>query len=572
MTSLPFFPALREGELLYSALARHCHWAGSGSPKANAAMLFGSRSSIVSLDFPNRLSELAARMPGGYTPDYLIERHTLAPYYLAFAPTHIGRVVREGMKHDGRDLHLVSGVAAFRLGRVTRLRFCPQCLREMCATWGSAHWRRDHQLPSVLLCPDHGIVLRDSMIDLAVSNRHRYSAANSDTCPEASSHVTGPINAADQQTLLRLARASAALLDGGNCPDSLDDLTRFYRGELRNKGLMRSRKQADQARLGREFADRFGPILLRFPALACDGRLRGDWLAALTRRQRKICHPMEHLMLRDLLLARNREAMPWGEAPWSCRNPLAEHRGQHVVTNLRTYRNKGTLVAVFTCGCGYRFTRTLSTGGILGAPRFRDYGPLLHDELTKLIAQRLSLRAVARRLEIDPKTVVALAVRHRIEMPWTSGRRKAAVVKDKPATDSSPQPRLRRATSLPRRDWQQIDVTLAEKLRRAASSLRQVTPPVRVTTASLEREAIAKRGWIAKRRHKLGESVETISNAVETLSAFRTRRINYWVAEARSRGHEPKPWEVLRRAGVNQDIISVVAESRAEHGQPDETT
>ena len=86
--------------------------------------------------------------------DRMIDELTLLPYYTGFQPEGVSRRARIAMKSGQTDgLFDRLGMAAFRVGRVTRLRFCPECLREMQARYGETYWRRDRQLPGVLLCP-----------------------------------------------------------------------------------------------------------------------------------------------------------------------------------------------------------------------------------------------------------------------------------------------------------------------------------------------------------------------------------------------------------------------------------
>jgi hypothetical protein len=66
-----------------------------------------------------------------------------------------------------------------------------------------------------------------------------------------------------------------------------------------------------------------------------------------------------------------------GEGPWECRNPLAEHFGQLVVKQMELTTTSLHESARFTCACGYVYTRSISSSGRIGNPKFRDFGPLL---------------------------------------------------------------------------------------------------------------------------------------------------------------------------------------------------
>ncbi len=567
---LAFFPAPRTGELLYSVFARHARWDSAG-PKATMQTLFGVPGAIASIDLPNRLSALEGRLPDGLTIDALIDGHTLAPYYCAFLPAEVRGAIRNAMRGDGGNLHLISGMAAFRLARVTRLRFCPDCLPEMVDRWGSGHWRRDHQLPSVLVCPTHGTVLRASTVDVSTGNRHGFIAATRSCCPPDAPPVTHAPSDAEGEVLLRLARASAALLDRGDVgPVDFDEVTAFYRGELRLRGLMRSRLKVDQVALGEAFAARFGTILGRFPGLAKAGREQGEWLATLARRQRKAAHPLEHLLMRDLLGSRERQDDPCGPGPWLCRNPLADHHGQPVVDDLRTYRNRQASVAVFSCGCGYRYTRSISATGELGRCRFKEFGPLLRPALADLVAAGATLRSVAKRLGVDPKTVASLAAELSIDTTWsirpsTRATRPLAA----PASPTAKSRSTRRTKPGPRRDWRRLDDDLAERVGRAVARVRSFAPPAQVTAASLERELLGRRGWIGKRRDKLPRTIAAIDGHAEAVGAFQLRRVDYSIAQMLADGQPLKPWAVMRSAGVRSDMLVMIEQRIAAYDQLD---
>lgn len=556
-----FFPTPRTGELLYSVLARHSRWSVEG-PKATMDALFGNAGTVASIDLPNRLDALSGHLPASLTVDALIDGHTLAPYYLAFVPADVRDAIHAGMKDAGGNLHLTSGLTAFRAGRVTRLRFCPDCMFDMQTDWGSPHWRRDHQLPSVLVCPQHGTVLRHSTVDVQTLNRHVFVSATQATCPPSADPVTRSISSFEGDTLIRLARASAALLNGGGgSPADFAELTHFYREELRSRGFMRSRLKVDQVALTDAFLARFGSIIDRFPGLVSAERLRGDWLAGLVRKQRKASHPIEHLLLRDLLGSRPEQNGPCGKGPWPCRNPLADHFKQDVVTDLRIYRNRNANVGIFSCVCGYRYTRSISADGVLGPCRFKEFGPLLKPVLVNLIADGTSLRGVAAHLRIDPKTVATLANGLGLETPWNirpSARMPCCSVSNDATARSSTSVPTKRRTVKPRYNWRRSDLDLAARVAGEALRLKSIVPPTRVTPAAIERELVGRRDWVAKRKGKLPRTTARIADVSESLAAFRIRRIDYCIEGLAGSDEPVRPWEIMRMAGLRSDMLELV--------------
>ena len=100
---------------------------------------------------------------------------------------------------------------------------------------------------------------------------------------------------------------------------------------------------------------------------------------------------------------------PFGAPPYACENPLADHFGQRVVTQLTLVRDRGKIHGHFACACGYSYSRTRQVTGKIGAPRIREYGPLADAFLNSETASQMSLRAKARFMRIDPMTVKAIA-------------------------------------------------------------------------------------------------------------------------------------------------------------------
>ena len=117
-------------------------------------------------------------------------------------------------KTDGLMMKL--GMTAFRPGRVTKLRFCGTCLSQMRDKYGEAYWRRDHQLPGVLVCPDHARLLQESHVSLGELSRHVFVTPTVKSCPwNAKALLKDP--STNILILQRLAQASRKLWRVQSC-------------------------------------------------------------------------------------------------------------------------------------------------------------------------------------------------------------------------------------------------------------------------------------------------------------------------------------------------------------------
>lgn len=582
------FPDIYPDEMLYSVLGRYARSIGGGSPGAIAFDLFGYRRAIASFDLPGGLSALVERLPRAraLTVDEIIQRTTQFPYETAFCSVETRSNLVRAMAGSTSGYHLRLGIAAFTTERTTLLRFCPTCRDAMSAAYGEPYWRRTHQLPGTLVCPDHGEPLRLSRVSCQTTNRHAYFVADDDACPIAAIPV---VRVHDPRTLLRLvevAKASQLLLNHPPAPMSMTEMGQQYRRRVEAAGFMRSRRRVDQTRLLDAFRAHFGRALELLP-VGDPGAGDEGWLAALTRKPRKAAHPLRHILLNLFLEAQGgaretRDAPPaaFGVGPWLCRNPLMEHHGQPVVEDLTWYRNRDAVVGVFECRCGFAYTRGIARSGLLGPPRYRAFGPSLKQTLGDWIAQKLTLRSIASRLQLDPKTVGAEADKLGLITPWTctSVKPKALLGGKQEDTTESGRRGLQarpagRKSSRPRRNWPTLDLELVVRLRHLDAVIRREVTPIRASVAEFERR-LGRRGWLRKRRRILPAANAFLDTHQETIPAFQRRRLE-WVIRSKLPDGPPAAWQACAIAGLGRDWLPVaeriLAESltdyRGRHGQ-----
>lgn len=556
--AISYFPQVYPGELLYSVLARYHRHMGAPSSIQSMEALFGRRLVVASLDLPGYLQALAERMPpdGHLNADRVIDEMTLWPYYAAFQSQGLRDYARDAMKLGQTDgLLLKLGMATFRPGRVTKLRFCASCIQEMLGQYGEAYWRRDHQLPGVLVCPDHARPLQDSLVSLKERSRHAFVPPTEKNCPWQAKALVQDGSARRLLILQRLARASRALMDSPGPARTRQGWTTFYREGIRSAGLAYSADRMDQRRLEEEFHRHHGEILGLMPNVMSGTELTGEWLAQMVRKHRKSFHPLHHLLLQDFLDHHGVRQAPFGDGPWFCRNPLSDHRGLPTIKVVTQHRNRGNFVGVFACDCGYVYTRCyFPATGKAGEPRFQAYGPLVAPELRKLVRKQCSLRAISRRLLLDPKTIIKLLDELGITTSWTARKgatlgstTAAKLAQGKVPTPSDPVRPQHQCK--PRLDWSELDVQLCGHIRLAVRQIRQQVPPVRVTILRVER-SLKGRGWFSKRATKLLKVMSCLEAETESIAAFQQRRV-MWVIEQMDLANEPlRVWRILRRAGL----------------------
>lgn len=561
---LAYFPTVYPDELLYSVLARYYLHVGSPGTMHTLETLFGNRKTISTFDLPGHLQILADRIPPScnLNADRLIDTLTLFPYFTAFEPPSLQKKVRIAMRSDSIEgLHVRLGLSAFRIGRIQKLRFCPECILEMQAAHDELWWRRDHQLPGVLVCPEHGCVLRESTVSFSQFSRHGFVAATLQNCLPNARPLVNVVDYACLAHLHRIARCSADLLINPPVARTLSGWTLFYRGRMLEAGLAKSASTMDQSRLDVEFRNFYGWALNILPSVMRDDEFAGNWLASMVQKHRKANHPLYHVLLQDFLEQRERQTSPFGIGPWACINPLASHCSQPLIKTFTEHRNHGNRVGVFSCSCGYVYTKCFhSQTGELGSSRFLHYGSLLEPALRQFVKANTGLREVGRLLQLDPKTVISLASKLGIVVPWKMTA-VSNVLHTKPRATSKPTPSVSRAklamanvSANSRHDWVAIDRAWVVKLGSLADIVRAEIPPVRITVAELERRANL-RGWLLKRKHRLPLTIAFLDLSVETVKDFQLRRIHWAIEELDTSGGQTKAWHVMRMAGLRSDSL-----------------
>lgn len=209
----------------------------------------------------------------GMTTRELLWTHTVFPYATAFfEPPVFGKALAAALS---------TGTAAVGMGAVTQSvsghvpfrRFCLDCAREEVKRWGESFWHRAHNLPGVLVCLQHGRVLRESAL------RTAGVGSWSDAVPHELTGVRafrGKARAFD----IELAHRSVVLLhraEHGHQGRS----SAWYRVALAHQGLVSPHRQVNVAALSAWVAKAAGSSAVRYGFSESDARL--GWLGLMVR-------------------------------------------------------------------------------------------------------------------------------------------------------------------------------------------------------------------------------------------------------------------------------------------------
>ena len=230
-------------ELLSSVWVRTARRAGLPIGTVTRALTNGRKWS-PSFFQVGHLSDLAPLL--GAEPLKLLCDHTVFPYATAFfEPAVFDKALAAA---------LATGAAAVGMGAVTQSvsdqarfrRFCPMCAREDRRRYGESYWHRAHSLPGVLLCLEHGRVLRSTTVPTSGTKAWSYALPHEldgERLTQGRDRDRGGV-AFDAE----LARRSVALLSrtleaqAGRQPV-------WYRDALLRQGLLSQARQVNAQRL-----------------------------------------------------------------------------------------------------------------------------------------------------------------------------------------------------------------------------------------------------------------------------------------------------------------------------------
>lgn len=592
---LTYFPEIYPGELLYSVLGRlRCH-SGILSPKLLLDDAFESRHVRAGVFLQTNLGRLAASIPQllGLTVQKLALENTLLPYLTSYQPEEIRNWALEALSADNGDagaVHVRLGLVASNVRLPSALRYCPNCRTEMLRKRGELYWRRDHQLPGVLVCPNHGVPLAESQVSCARLRQHEFIGADEENCP-ANPPFPLWVNLAKEVGLLqKIAEASTALLSTPPSPRSLQTWGDEIKVALQSRGFSLGNDRIDERALREAYLEHFAPILNILPAAE-----PGVWLEAIARKHRKAFAPFRHILIRVLIesLPLASAISPFGTGPWPCRNPLAEHHGQCVITDCKLHQEGGKTIGVFRCSCGYDFSTAPESSS---RARILNLGPKFETRLRELVSSGSSLRGAARDLHVDPNTVLRYVARFGLEPPWkgrpvrnrmpliASEKMRAAWTGGHAAAPDLTRQQLRRRIpavyawlyrndrnwldaqlpaavghipNKPRLDWPSIDAATAQTLEQEAARLRALVPPQQITRLAVEC-ALGRRGWLEKRLPKLPLCVAVLSEVTESVEEFQCRRVIWAAEELLKQGLPISVWRLRRLAALRDQCAAKV--------------
>jgi hypothetical protein len=586
-------------ETVFGIAGRLHRLSGNRSSSDSLLELFGSDRILPGNLLPGHLGRLFEylRMDDVGSYPSVVDQHTVLPYWRLFVPVDRYRAVQSSMWWStATGLKLTLGLISSRLGGANVLRYCDACAQSDLAALGVPTWHRKHQLPRVLVCPEHALALNEC--DHLPQHVHRHTLFLPDQQIVPFKRTTRNMTKTAEALLLRLAVLSAELLDlSTEKADMALDLRAHYLAWLDQYDLITFRKRTRVEELQRHVLGYWAPICGIAPFANLFESIHGDhcWLVNLVRKHRGAQHPLKHLLLIGSI-APSIEAFLYEIE--LARTPPAKQRRITIlddpsvvsqVVQLMTREQKSARLTARELGVDVQTILTIARRhGIEVARRSKCIFFGQREKVRHLLSTGCAFADITREIGISISTISRVLAedpslqrtRSEVRLSWRRNKARQCllgVLKQRPM----PYPtelrkrmpasymwlyrndrawlyaQLKGLSRWPRvenrrADWAARDVDLAKAIRSAAHAIRaSKQAPVRITLSELGRRT-GRPSWLEKHRAKLPICTIVLQGALETVPEFQARRLEWWDRYLTEKeGLTPAPSRLRRLAGIS---------------------
>lgn len=608
-----FFTDPYKDELIYSAISRYHFYTGNIDYKDTIEECFGKRTIIPSPEIGSPIENLAINIGGNYTADYLINKHTILPYYIPFLPVQRREQIIEEIKYkDCSGIYNKIGITAGSVCKKEGIYYCSICAKNEIDTYGEAYIHREHQLQGIFLCPHHGEMLKKYKVMKSDVSRLEFIRLDKQLidfkseCKQIKYY----------ELVLKLSRDAYYLLENDFEGANQKSILEKYKNLLSEKDLATSTKRIKQRELYEEFINFYGGDFLELMESSIDNDDEYNWLRVITRNLKRTVHPIRHLLLINFLEGDiekffndiNNNYNPFWEGPWPCLNKAADHYKESVVDDLKITADYKTRVPVgtFTCKCGFVYSRKgpdKESSDRYKVGRIKYFGSVWEEKLKSYLNEnKYGLREIARFMGCDPKTI--LKFDKLLEINYFNSRSKVIENDKKYKCDDNIEPykkdilkaikmnpKLSRTEireicrkqyiyiyrkdkkwlldTLPQKikndnhsckvDWNKRDKDILNLIKMKYQEMLNEKPLVRITISSIGKKA----GILAtleKNIVKLPITKEYLNEIIESVEEFQIRRCKKIIDDKFKDEENIKLWEIQRIGGIRTKDFQKIRE------------
>lgn len=603
---LSYFPNLYPDELLYSWFARYHDHSGNTSSKQTMKELFGNMSSVAVVDFPNNLEAFYKNISHFNPPNIndLVNNHTMYNYYTAFQSDVMKTRAFNYITNGGKPgaIHMFLGIAASTIKNWHYLRFCPICIQQDREKYGEAYWHMSHQLPKVFYCHLHQELLHDSTIEFR--NPHKHEFVSAEKAQLSQPHLVTVFSPKLEQQLKKLSDESVNLIHYAE-HTQIQDFTQIYKYLMQVNGYANHFGKVLQQYFTQQFKQYYGDEFLTLVDCDFDEYSDTSWLRSIARKHRKAFHPVQHLLLlqflnvsfKDLENLRGKKYEPFGQAPYYCLNPAAEHYKQRVISSvaITTCMDTKNPVGTFSCDCGFVYSRRgpdVDKSDSLKVGRIKNFGSVWQAKLMQLAISGLSYYRIAQILDCDYATVrkyisnskdkpsnnkeLLMDLRIQKEARWLKLLETYSDFTVTQLREINPalyawhyrnnrewlkenSPRMKEKVTVNNRvNWDKRDLETLYSVKNAIQKLYAIEKPVYVNKSRVAKE-IDQLSLLEKLLDKLPKTKAYLNKHLETREQFQIRRVK-WACQKLYMEDENNvvAWKVRRLAGLREKVSYVV--------------
>ncbi|MFA6939511.1 MAG: TnsD family transposase [Clostridiaceae bacterium] len=607
-----FFTDPYKDELIYSSIARYHFYSGNIDFKDTLEECFDKRTIVPSFEIGSPIDKLAKNIGGKYTADYLLEKHTVLPYYLPFLPAKRRREIIKKIKcGDCSGFYNQIGITAGSICKKDGIYYCPVCAKNEIYINGEAYIHREHQLQGIFLCPHHGELLKRYKIIKGSASRLEFIRLERQFLDFNSEYKT----IKNYDLMLKLSKDAYYLLQTNLMKFDKNALLEKYKNFLNKKGLVTSGNRIKQRELYEEFISLYNEDLLNTMDSSIDNDDEYNWLRVITRNLKRIVHPIRHLLMINFLSVnideffndKSKKYNPFGDGPWPCLNVAANHYKNDVIKDLQITDDYKTRLPVgtFSCACGFIYSRKgpdkeISDRYKIG--RIKNFGDVWENKLKGFLKEdKYGLRELARLMNCDPKTILKFdyvfgtnrfknndryiivkktikeannatdkltkcknTILNNIEIRPATTRTEIRAICEKEYTFIYRNDKEWLKNNMPKEtkktnhqetvDWSKRDNEILSMLKNRYKEFINNNKSIRITKSSIGR-ALGILSELEKHIVKLHNTEKYLNEIIETVEEFQIRRCKKIINDKIDKGELIRIWEVQRIAGIRSEAF-----------------
>jgi hypothetical protein len=597
-TALRPFP----DETLGSIAARYHLWSCNISTRQSLFETFGHRGFSPNSALPSHLRNFSRLLTGTDSKHEALaiaRENTLLPYFSFFCRSSDALDLAKCMI-EGAHPKAHAGLLASTFGAGDVLKFCPACVAKDIEGFGIAYWHRRHQLPEVVICSTHEVLLVETIQSADLHDRHALRLP-----PRGSVRLLPSDASSLTRKQIHFSRESSELLDLNANHLSPEILLSAYKDRLVEMGLAKKSGRVDQIAFRSEITAYhedfcFLPHVERLHIRSENGL---SWLERIVRKPRTRQHPVLHLLLVSFLFGSPMELLAYIRTPLEKKNTMRQQDVPDESMKIRSCLKERALslrAAAIEMGRSVAYVRARAKGlsikfnqrpfrisedleltissALLAGASVKEAANASHVSIVsvyRIIQGSLELKTEIKRLALRKQLHERRA---RFQQMFMHGCAAICNVRKASPADYAwlarhdrewlsaivRQHTTRASVHRPRVDWTARDEVILSQIRLVVTRLLSpVESPVRITITELGRRT-GSVSLLQKKLHKLPRTAEYLQQVVETTTEYQIRRIDWVISST----HFASVSDIARRAGMN-DLSIVLQRLKLTHAKRD---